>query len=206
MSISNLHQPCDAASPASIAQEFVLRWTVDQFHQMIEVGILTEGDPVELLDGWLVTKMIKNAPHRIATGRLHRKFDRILPPGWHLSLQDPITLATSEPEPDFAVVRGLPEDYPRSHPGPPNVAMVVEVADASLERDQGLKKRIYAHAAIPIYWIVNLIEHRIEVYSDPSGGAEPDYRQRQDYGSADAVPLVIEGQVIATLPVRDILP
>ena len=85
--------------------------------------------------------------------------------------------------------------------------MVIEVADATLQRDRTLKQRMYAVAGVPVYWIVNLPETQFEVYTGPSGPAvEPGYRQRQDYGLADEVPLVIEGRAVGRLVVRELLP
>ena len=74
-------------------------------------------------------------------------------------------------------------------------------------RDQRFKKAIYARAGIPVYWIVNLIDRRLEVYSDPSGAADTaDYRHREDYREADQAPVVIEGREVGRIPVRELLP
>ena len=121
--------------------------------------------------------------------------------------QQPITLETSEPEPDAAVIRGSRDDCPHSHPGPADVALVIEVADASLERDRAWKRRLYAGAGIPVYWIVNLIEGRLEVYADPAASADgPDYRDTRGYAEAEDAPLVLDGREVARLAVREILP
>jgi hypothetical protein len=83
----------------------------------------------------------------------------------------------------------------------------VEVADTSLAQDRGNKKRLYARAAIPIYWIVNLLERQVEVYADPTGPAEePDYRQQQVYREGDTVPVVLDGEEVGSLAVRELLP
>lgn len=85
--------------------------------------------------------------------------------------------------------------------------MVVEVADSSLARDQVQKKRIYARAGVPVYWIINLSENQLEVYSMPVGGAESaDYQQQQNYLPTDEVPLVLDGHEIGRLRVNEILP
>jgi hypothetical protein len=69
------------------------------------------------------------------------------------------------------------------------------------------KTRLYAFNRIPIYWIVNLVENQVEVYTDPTGPAETaEYRQRRDYGVFDKIPLVIDGQEVGRFPVRDLLP
>ena len=185
----------------------IWRLSVDQYHEMIRAGILTDDDPIELLEGWLVPKMPKNPPHRITTRLTREALARILSAGWYVDTQEPITTADSEPEPDVVVVRGETRQYLDRHPGPGDVALVVEVSDATLQRDRGFKKRLYASASIPVYWIVNLIEKQCEVYTDPSGPTEgADYRHRQDYGLSDAVPLVLEGVEVGRIAVRELLP
>ena len=85
--------------------------------------------------------------------------------------------------------------------------MVVEFADASLEFDRVVKQRIYARAGIPEYWIVNVVETQLEVYTDPDATATPPaYRTRTDYTPGQSVPLVLDGQTVAGIPVADLLP
>lgn len=97
--------------------------------------------------------------------------------------------------------------YQTRHPGPQEAALVVEVADATLRRDRTLKLRIYARASVPVYWIVNLIDRQIEVYTDPTGPAEqPSYGQHRDYGPADDAPLVLDGREVGRVAVREVLP
>jgi len=182
----------------------IRRWSVDEYHTMLRAGILSEDDHVELLDGWLVSKMTKNPPHRIATRRVRKVLERVVPLGWYVDSQEPITLPSSELEPDGAVIRGDTSDYADRHPPAAAVALVVEVADASLEFDRTLKKVIYAQASIPVYWIVNLIDGRLEVYADPTGQAEcPDYRDRREYFPGEGVPLLVEGVEAARIPVQE---
>jgi Uma2 family endonuclease len=196
-----------ASGLAAVPGDLIWRLSIGQYHEMIRTGILTEDHPVELLDGWLVLKMPKNPPHRIATRLTCKALERIIPAGWYVDQQEPITTPNSEPEPDVVVARGDTRDYLDRHPGPDDVPLVVEVADTTLERDRTLKKRIYAFAEIPTYWIVNLVEQQVEVYSEPSGETEPaDYRQRQDYSLQDSVPLVIDGQQIAQIAVTELMP
>jgi Uma2 family endonuclease len=198
--------PMAVRTPA-VPSDPIWRLSVDQYHEMIRTGILTADDPVELLEGWLVTKMPKNPPHRVATRLIRKALEGVVPAGWYVDAQEPITTADSEPEPDAMVVRGDTRQYLDRHPGPRDLALVVEVADATLQRDRTSKKRLYAAAAIAVYWIVNLPERHFEVYTDPSGPAiQPDYRHRQDYGPEDAVPLVIDGREVGRLAVRELLP
>jgi Uma2 family endonuclease len=183
------------------------RFTVEEYHRMIRQGILTEADDVELLEGWIVQKAPKNPPHRVASRLLRQALEKAVPPGWYVDTQEPVTLADSEPEPDATIVRGDARQYLDHHPGPNDLALVVEVADATLARDRGPKKRLYARAVVPVYWVVNLLERQVEVYSEPAGAAdEPDYRKRQDYGAAEEVPVVIEGREVKRILVAELLP
>jgi Uma2 family endonuclease len=192
---------------AAMPQDLIWRLRVEQYHAMISAGILTADDPVELLEGWLVYKMPQNPPHRVATHLAQTALERILPTGWYVDTQAPITLEDSEPEPDIAIIRGEPRLYSNRHPGPADLALVVEVADATLLRDRGAKKRIYARAGIAVYWIINLSERRCEVYAGPAEvSGEPDYRQHHDYGSGDVIPLILEGQEVNSILVADMLP
>jgi len=207
MSISLSQTPTTTAASAGKPDDFIWRLSVAQYQEMIRAGILTADDPVELLEGWLVCKMPKNPPHRIATRLTHQALQAVAPAGWYVDAQEPITLEDSEPEPDVMIVRGDTRQYRDRHPGASDVALVVEVADATLERDRRVKKRLYARAGISVYWIINLAENLLEVYTDPTGPtAEPDYQRRHDYGLSDAVPVVIEGHEIARLAVHDLLP
>lgn len=181
----------------------VWRLSVEQYHKMIDAEILDEDDPVELLEGILVTKMAKHPPHRIATQLTRGSLEALTSPGWYADAQEPITLATSEPEPDVTVVRGRRRQHLDHHPGAEDIGLVVEVADSSLALDRGLKKRTYADAGIPVYWIINLAERKVEVYSEP---AASDYQQRQDYDADAEVPVVLDGQEIGRLAVKDLLP
>ncbi len=182
----------------------IWRLSVEQYHVMIDSGILTDDDPVELLEGWLVTKMPKTPRHTFSTQLTREALARIVPSGWHVSDQEPITTVGSEPEPDVVVVRGSLRDYADRHPSPQDIALVVEVADATLQRDRTLKLRVYASAGITAYWILNLPERQLEAYSQPS--EEAAYRQRRVYRESEAVPVVIGGQEVGRIVVGDMLP
>jgi Uma2 family endonuclease len=186
----------------------VRRFTVAEYHRMILAGVLGPDDRVELLEGWIIPKMPRNPPHdAVLSLILNRVLALRLPAGWFARGRSAITTADSEPEPDLAVVRGNERDYLARHPGPADMALVVEVADATLGRDRTLKARLYAAAAIPTYWIVNLVDRQVEVYVDPTGpGPAPAYRQRRDYPATDRVPLAIDGRDLGPIAVVDMLP
>jgi len=154
----------------SIPAESLYRLSVKQYHAMIRAGILTEDDQVELLEGFLVTKMSKNPRHIVATDLLQRVLSPLVPDGWYVSMQNPLTTKSSEPEPDAKVVKGDPRQYLKRKPGPNKVPLAIEVAHRSLKRDRGVKKRTYAAARIPTYWIINLVDRCVEVYTNPTAG------------------------------------
>jgi Uma2 family endonuclease len=150
--------------------------------------------------------MTQKPPHPTSLEILRDILAARLPPEWIIRSQAPITTRDSEPEPDLAIVRGPRPRYWQTHPRPADAAVVIEVADTTLAEDQGRKQRIYARARIPEYWVVNLPEGQVEVYSEPRGGRAPAYRQQKVYGITDSVPIVIAGQNLGVFAVRDILP
>jgi Uma2 family endonuclease len=186
----------------------VRRFSVDEYHQMIQSGVLGEDDDVELLEGWIVPKMARNPAHdAVVSWVMNRKIAPILSQGWCCRAQSAITTDVSEPEPDIVVVRGSELDYLARHPIPADMALAIEVANSSLPRDRSYKARIYAAAAVPIYWIINLVDRQVEVYTDPTGpDTWPVYRVRQDYHVGDSVPLIVDGREIGRIAVQELLP
>jgi Uma2 family endonuclease len=175
---------------------------------MAEAEILGDAR-VELIEGLLVAKMTKKTPHLVATEYLDEVLHRVVPAGWYVSMQNPITIPEtgSEPEPDAKVVRGSRSDYEERRVGPADAGLVVEASDASLRDDQIMKKSVYARASIPIYWIVNVPARRVEVYTDPTGpDPTPDYRRRVDHPSGVEVPMILDGNEVVRIAVADLLP
>jgi Uma2 family endonuclease len=106
------------------------------------------------------------------------------------------------PEPDRCVVRGTIRDYARRTPEPGDIALIVEVADSSLSDDR-TQALLYAQSRIPVYWIVNLVDRQVEVYSNP----RPDgYALCDIYRSGHHVPVVVDGSIVGQIAVDDILP
>ena len=193
--------------PPAPSPEPVFPLSVEQYHQMIDAGVLTEDDPVELIEGILVYKMPKKPRHRIAMANLRSAIEPLLPANMSLQMQEPITLADSEPEPDGAVFRGKPQDYRDRHPGPDEVFLVIEIADATLRRDRGMKLRMYARAGIAIYWIVDLAGRSVEVYTNPDREApKPTYGKPRVYREGNKIPIELAGRKIGTIAVAEILP
>ncbi len=185
----------------------IWRLTVAEYHKMIRAGILDSGAPIELLEGWLVKKMVKNPSHRVATRKTRLALERIVGPSWSVDTQEAITTHDSEPEPDVSVVRGDTTRLLDRHPTPGEVGLLVEAADSSLDRDRGTKKRAYAAARIPVYWIINLNDRCIEVFSMPTGPTnQPDYEVQQVFRPGESIPLTLDGKDVGPIAVDDLLP
>lgn len=193
--------------PLPVPTESLKRFSVDEYHTMIEAGVFAEDEDFELLEGLLVLKKTKNPDHWICVRLVYDALASLNIAGFFVHSQDPVTTTDSEPEPDIALVRGRPRDYRAGNPDPLQAPFIIEVADSSLSKDRTWKKRIYARAAVPIYWIVNLVDRQVEVFTLPTGPAEnPDYASRQVIASDGEVSVVIDGREVGRLKVKDLLP
>ncbi len=198
-----LAQENDPAHPVSVmidSTETLYRLTVEEYEQI--AGFLDD-DRVELIDGYLVKKMTKNPPHVIGCARALAALTRTAPAGWYCRPGEPVRLGLrNEPEPDVSLARGTVDDYSDGHPGPADVALVVEVSDTTLPKDRR-RKRTYGPAGIPVYWIANLNERVVEVYTGPG----PDgYASQTDYTPGMDVPLFIDGVIVGHIAVDELLP
>jgi Uma2 family endonuclease len=171
---------------------------------MVEAGVFTKSDRLELIDGKLVEKMTKGRRHSASSELCWRLIDALLPPGWHVRIEKPVRIPErdSEPEPDVSVARGSIEDYLELDPGPANVALVVEVSESTLADDRAMAET-YDGGGIPVYWIINLIDRQLEVYANPVGGAYP---APTILAETECVDLTIGGQVVGRIAVTDLLP
>lgn len=184
----------------------VRRFSVAEYRRLGEMGVLSEDDSVELLAGWIVPKMNLNPAHSVSVQLASDALRKVLPDAWCMRIQDAVSTSDSEPEPDVAVVRGGIRDYVQRHPAPNDIGLVVEVSDTSVGRDR-FKCRVYGKAGIAVYWIVNLVDRRIEMYTDPTGlDPNANYRRRQDFDSTAAVPFILADREIARINVHDVLP
>ncbi|MDR3618789.1 MAG: Uma2 family endonuclease [Paludisphaera borealis] len=178
--------------------------SVDQYEAMADAEILTEQDQVELINGFLVTKTTKKPAHSVAARAVAEALARLAPGGYFVTREDPIRIGgVSEPDPGAAVVRGRSRDFARRHPDSAQVALVVEVADSSLSLDRTEKLRIYASGEIPVYWIVNLVDGRLEVYAQPEAGT---YQVVRTLDPTEAVTVVVDGRELGVVAVADLLP
>jgi Uma2 family endonuclease len=140
--------PAEAELELSLTDLY--RMTVDEYERLVATGAL-DNPQIELIDGLLAKKIRKKPRHSTGSERLRRLLERgsLLPDGWRVRHEQPVRIPDfDEPEPDLAVVRGEVEDYDERHPGPGDVALIIEVADSSLARDQGSKWLAYARGGI----------------------------------------------------------
>ena len=182
------------------------RLTVSQYERMIEGGIIAEDDEVELLDGILVPKKTKNAPHETATLLVKDELEKIIPKSWHVRSQSVMKTRFSMPEPDVSIVSGTIRDYASQLPGPDNIGLVVEVADTSLLKDRTVKASAYARAGIATSWILNLKDFCLEVYSQPTSGKSAGYRSCDVKKAKEILTLSLKNKSVGKIKVADLLP
>lgn len=140
----------------------------NEYQKMIEVGILTSEDKVELLNGQIITMSPVGKRHAAYVKRITALFYQLLAPDFVIGVQDPIQLNDiSEPEPDITILKPSATFYEDHLPTPNDVLLIVEVAESSLEKDREVKMSMYASAGIPEYWIVNIEDQVLETFHTP---------------------------------------
>ena len=180
------------------------RLTVAQYDQMVENGILPQTNRLELIEGRIVEKARQSPPQAFSSESCRDALASLVPTGWHVRCGNPVRVPArdSEPEPDVSVVRGQIRDYCDHHPGPEDVALVVEVVRWDVAEERRLAAT-YGGGGIPMYWIVNVAGRQLEVYANPIGGAYP---APTILGEPESVDLIIQGQVVGEIAVADLLP
>lgn len=156
------------------------RFTIEEYYQMAQAGILAGDERVELLDGEIVEMAPISSRHAACVDRLNRLFSRLVGERALVRVQNPIRLGQhTEPQPDVALVRPRPDFYAQAHPRPEDILLVIEVAETSLDVDRGIKGPLYAGAGIPEMWLVALSQEYIEVNREPTPQGYRDVRRFQ---------------------------
>jgi Uma2 family endonuclease len=151
----------------------VRRWSRFEYEKLVDSGFF-HGDPVELVGGQLIVAEPQGTYHMTVVGLVDDALRAVLPPGWIVRNQGPISLDDeSAPEPDVIVVRGSRDDYLNAHPTVP--PLVIEVADTSLGFDRRVKGGVYARGGVQDYWIVNVTDRVLEVYREPQADPSAAY-------------------------------
>ena len=185
------------------------RMSLTKYDALIRSGAFTNRDRLVLIEGYLVEKMTQYPPHTIAQELSRAALQQVIPVGWHLRGEKPLRIPSraSMPEPDLIVARGEIRDYLRGDPEPDDVALVVEVSDSSLADDRSLMARVYGGGGVVRYWIINLVDRQVEVYSTPSGATEPiGFRHCEVYTIGQDVPVIIDGTEVGRIAVTELMP
>ena len=150
------------------AESTRVRFSVDDYHRMLEVGILGEDDRVELIDGEIVSMSAVGCLHAGTVNRLNSFLVRTLGDRAVVAVQNPVQLSDdTEPEPDLAVLLPRDDFYSTAHPLPPDVLLLIEVGDSSFLADRRAKLPRYARAGIRESWLINLEASEIERHTNP---------------------------------------
>ncbi len=174
----------------------------DTYHRMIETGILSEHDRVELIHGEIITMSPVGKMHTAVVDRINKAFNRKIDTEAIVRVQSPIVIPNhSDPEPDITLLKPQPDFYASDYAQPDDVLLIVEVAKTSWDYDYQVKRPLYASAGIPELWLVNLNKHEIEVHRTPA----PDtYKNITILQSGDEVPLPVPG-IEATVSIDELL-
>ncbi|HKB25386.1 MAG TPA: Uma2 family endonuclease [Methylomirabilota bacterium] len=168
------------------------RFSVKEYHRLIEVGVLTKDDRVELLEGEIVEMTPIGERHAGTVNRLTHLFVSWFGARAVVHVQSPILLGpeVSVPQPDVALLAPRQDFYTTRRPEPDDVLLVIEVMDSSVQRDRRVKLPLYARAGIVEVWLLDLNTDRLEVYRRPTAGgyAESRVLQRDEPISIQAFP------------------
>jgi len=169
----------------------VKSFTLEEYHQLAEIGFFKEDDHIQLINGELIEIVSKGRAHETCLRNLLRELPKMIGDRGTLQSQAPIIIPPkSEPEPDFAIIKNRDDNYLSSHPEGTDILLVIEVADSSIDYDQKVKIPLYAKAGIVDYWIFNLLDNCLECYSEP-------YQNKQgQFGYANRR-IVLPNQVIS---------
>lgn len=169
-------------------------FNVDEYYRMLDVGVLTRDDRVELIDGEIIEMNPIGSRHAACVTRVGELLTGLFMKAVIVRIQNPVRLNEySEPEPDIALLKRKADFYAEGHPSPSDVLLIIEVADSSLDYDKKIKLPLYARAGIPEVWIEDLVWDRIETYSQPANGTYQNIRiaERGDSISPEMLPSVV---------------
>lgn len=175
-------------------------FSVADYYKLAEVGILKNTDRVELINGEILKMSPINSEHSSIVNTITRLLIQKIGDTALVSIQNPIRLDEySEPEPDILVAEYRDDLYEDSHPTPAETLLLIEVADSSLAYDRKIKTKLYAIAGIREYWVVDVKNRKIEVYTTPFDG---EYQNKNSYQPGATI---TANQLEWTVNVRDIL-
>jgi Uma2 family endonuclease len=155
--------------PATMQWSTLHRFDVDEYYRMADIGVLRWGGHDELLNGVVIDPFRITPLHASITHQITEPFLNLPKECCIVSIRNPVRLDEyNELQPDVMLLKRIPDYYRRHHPGPEDVLVLVEVADASLEYDRVEKLPVYARVGIAEVWLVNLNEMEMEIYREPN--------------------------------------
>src|SRR5262249_44473935 len=177
--------------------------TLEQYESLITSRFFTKRDDVHLINGYLVTRMAESTLHGAICEMIRLAIQAFLLAPWHTRSEKGLRIPAqiSMPRPDLAIVRGGPRDYLARYPEPADTALVVEVSNTSLDEDRAMAA-IYGAGGVPVYWIVNLVDGQVEVYSNPGPSG---YQTHEVLAPGHVLHVKLDGVEIGEIPVADIL-
>jgi Uma2 family endonuclease len=147
-------------------------FTVHDYHRMVDAGILTEDDRVELIRGEVVAMSPIGPRHSAAVLRANHNLTRLVGDLAIVGVQGSVRLDDyDEPQPDIYLLRPKNDFYASGHARPADIFLIVEMADSSLEYDQAVKMPLYAETGVPEYWIADIRNDCLICYTDPQKDA-----------------------------------
>ena len=180
------------------------RWSLEDYHRLIELGILQPSDHSELIDGYICTNMPQNPPHADAIDNALDYLIRHLPRSAKVRSQSPITLPpNSEPEPDIAIVARIDGGYRDRHPGPNDIWFIIEIADSTLQSDLTAKANLYARNGIQDYWVVDVGDRHVWIHRQPS---ETGYQEIIELEQPEIVKAIVPGLEGVEIDLRSLFP
>ena len=182
----------------------------DLFSRIVEAGIFGDKPRVFLWEGQIVEwagRTPKGRRHAYALNVLGAFLRSVTPPGWFVEQGQLMEIGKDSLKPaDLKIVRGEIDDYRERIPCVHDVPLVVEISDAEIEFDRGELLRAYAAAAVPLYWVANVKDCAIEVYTKPTGPVEsPRFESCRFFGPDDEVPVILDGREVGKVAVKDVL-
>ena len=160
------------------------KFTIDEYHKLIDLGFFAANDRIELIRGEIIEMPPKRTSHSVCNSYLWKQLYELIGKQAEIRVQEPIILPlNSEPEPDLVIAQKKSDNYLAAHPTVEDIILIIEISDSTLKYDRETKLSLYAEARINNYWIVNLLDNRLEVYSKPFS----DDQEKFDYRTKNIV-------------------
>ncbi len=157
------------------------KFTIEEYHKLIDLGFFPENQRIELIRGEILEMPPKRTIHSVCNSLLWKQIYELIGKQAEIRVQEPIILPlNSEPEPDLVIAQKKTDNYLSGHPHVEDIILIIEISDSTLKYDRETKLSLYAEARINYYWIINLVDNRLEAYTNPFSDSQGnfDYRNK----------------------------